>query len=181
MNTGYRTDFTLFIQSSTLALNARLEIRDPEKVSVPAGDFDCYRVEIKAYEQSNLTLEMTYWVSNKPDRQVVKVLSASATYELTAVANRNDQALAFQKGSLRMSLTAPLGWVPLEIDPLQPGHDLWLSLISRIQRRRWFLAPTRAAQPVARGIAAHGLCPLVHEPGHEQRAAGAAAKVARSL
>jgi hypothetical protein len=57
------------------------------------------------------------------------MLSASATFELTAVANRNDQALAFQKESLRMSLTAPQGWVPLEVDPVQPGHDLWLSLI----------------------------------------------------
>lgn len=129
LNTGYRTDFTLFIQNSTLPLNARLEIKDPEKVSVPAGEFDCYRVEIKAYEQSKLTLDMTYWVSTKADRQVVKAQNASATYELTALANRNDQALAFQKGSLRMSLTAPQGWVPLEIDPLQPGHDLWLSLI----------------------------------------------------
>ena len=129
LNTGYRTDFTLFMQNSTLALNARLEIKDPEKVSVPAGEFDCYRVEIKAYEQSKLTLEMTYWVSTKTDRQVIKAVNASATYELTAVANRNDHALVFQKESLRMSLTAPQGWVPLEVDPLQPGHDLWLSLI----------------------------------------------------
>jgi hypothetical protein len=129
LNTGYRAGFTLFVQNSTLALNARLEIKDPEKVSVPAGEFDCYRVEIKAYEQSKPTLEMTYWVSTRTDRQVVKMLSASATFELTAVANRNDQALAFQKESLRMSLTAPQGWVPLEVDPVQPGHDLWLSLI----------------------------------------------------
>jgi tetratricopeptide (TPR) repeat protein len=126
---GYQTEFTLFIQGSTLALNARLAVKDLEKVGVPAGDFDCYRVEIKAYQQSKLTQEMTYWVSTKADKQIVKVLSSSFTYELTAVANRNDQPLVYQKQSLNISLTAPQGWMPMEIEPMQPGHDIWVSLI----------------------------------------------------
>ena len=146
LNTGYRTDFTLFIQNSTAALDARLEIKDSQKVSVPAGDFDCYRVEINAYQQSKLILGMTYWVSTRTDRQVVKATNDSATYELTAVANRNDQPLVFQKESLRMSLTAPRGWVPLEIDPLQPGHDLWLSLIPEGGDTFVLLAATQGAK-----------------------------------
>lgn len=129
LKSGYKTEFTLFVQGSTLALNARLEIKNLEKVGVPAGEFDCYRVEIKAYQQGKLTQEMTYWISAKPDKQMVKVLNASVTHELTAVTNRNDQPLVYRKQSLNLSLTAPQGWMPLEVEPLQPGHDLWLSLI----------------------------------------------------
>jgi hypothetical protein len=129
LKSGYKTEFNLFIQSSTMALDGRLQIKDPERVSVPAGEFDCYRVEISGYQQSKLTQEMTYWISTRADRQIVKVVSSAVTFELTAATNRIDQPLVYRKPGLNMSLAAPQGWMPLEVEPMQPGHDMWLSLI----------------------------------------------------
>jgi hypothetical protein len=146
LKSGYRTEFTLFVQSSMLPLDARLEIKGLEKVSVPAGEFDGYRVEIKTYQQSKPAQEMTYWVSTRTDRQILKVLNTAITHELTAVANRNSQPLAYQKQSLKMSLTAPQGWTPLEIEPLQPGHDLWLALIPDGGHSFALLAATQKAK-----------------------------------
>jgi hypothetical protein len=143
LKSGYQTEFTLFIQGSTLALNARLAVKGLEKVGTPAGNFDCYRVEIKAYQQSKLMQEMTYWISTTPDKQIVKILSSSITYELTAVANRNDQPLVYQKQSLNLSLTVPQGWMPLEIEPMQPEHDMWLALIPDESHTFTLLAATQ--------------------------------------
>jgi hypothetical protein len=80
-----------------------LEVSGPEQVQVPAGAYNCYKVE--------LSIAQTFWISADPKHYIVKFEGGGAVAELTSVTLRTPGEGALYTDSLfGFSLSAPAGW-----------------------------------------------------------------------
>lgn len=80
-----------------------IEASGPEKVEVPAGTFDCYKVE--------LSVKQTFWYSADAHHYLVKFEAGGVVAELSAVTQRKAGApVRYQDPTLDFSLTAPADW-----------------------------------------------------------------------
>jgi len=70
LDQGYKTAFRNFDLQKSKEKLMQLEVTGSEKVTVPAGEFDAFKVEITPSDGS--AGKATLWVA-KADRQVVKV------------------------------------------------------------------------------------------------------------
>ncbi len=81
-----------------------IEVTGREKVEVPTGTYDCYKVQ--------LSLKQTFWYSTDPHRYLVKFEANGVVAELTAINQRRPGApVKYQDPTSHFSLTAPAGWV----------------------------------------------------------------------
>ena len=82
----------------------KLNITSPEKVQVPAGTFDCYKVE--------LSIKQTFWYSADEHRYLVKFEAGGVVAELAAIRqSKAGQSTTYQDPTLGFSLTLPWGWM----------------------------------------------------------------------
>ena len=83
----------------------QIEVGGEEKVEVPAGTFDCYKIELKLVRQ-------TFWYSTDAHHYLVKFEAGGAIAVLAAVTQRQaDAPVAYQDPLYHFSLAAPEGWV----------------------------------------------------------------------
>ena len=81
-----------------------VEVTAIETVSVPAGTFECYKVELNP-------VQAVYWISTDANRYLVKFEDQGIDGELVEIAHRNpNQAVAYQDHDFGFSLTVPAGW-----------------------------------------------------------------------
>jgi hypothetical protein len=102
---GYKPNLTIF---STLgggvAIPITLEVTAKEKITTPAGTYDCFKVD--------LSVNQTFWFSDDAHRYVVKFEAPGVTATLNSIAQRRaDEPVAFADQALGISFTAPAGWV----------------------------------------------------------------------
>lgn len=100
---GYKVEVPIFAGFGAGKLPVELEVPAKEKLQVPAGEFECYRVE--------LDIGQTFWVSTDAKRYLVKFEGAGALAELAEIRHRKpgEPSKFVDKGS-GISLTAPHGW-----------------------------------------------------------------------
>jgi hypothetical protein len=83
-----------------------------EKVTVPAGTFDCFKVD--------LSIKQTFWYTTDAHRYLVKFEGGGAIGELVSIAQRKPgEPTQFRSAALGYSLTAPQDWLFFE----QPSED----------------------------------------------------------
>ena len=76
-----------------------------EKVEVPAGSFDCYKLELNPVNQ-------TFWYSTDAHHYLVKFEAGGVVAELTQVTQRKaGEPVQYQDPDFNFSLTAPADWV----------------------------------------------------------------------
>jgi hypothetical protein len=101
---GYKT--TLRFLSSLAAgaiIPVKLEVIGQEKVTVPAGSFDCFKVE--------LNIHQTFWYSADANHYLVKFEAGGALAELTAVTrSKAGEGVKYHEPEFGFSVTAPPGW-----------------------------------------------------------------------
>jgi tetratricopeptide (TPR) repeat protein len=103
MADGFKIDQPILASLSSLVVPIKLEVSGPEKVEVPAGTYNCYKVE--------LSIAQTFWYSSDTNRYLVKVEAGGAIMELTGVTHcPPGEKAAYADVTNGFSLTAPAGW-----------------------------------------------------------------------
>src|SRR5213075_2446084 len=92
---------------STLAGGAniplKIEVVGIERVEVPAGTFDCLKLELSVHQ--------TFWYSIDPHRYLVKFEANSVVVELAAINHLTpNQPVSYQVASHALTLSLPSGW-----------------------------------------------------------------------
>ena len=102
---GYSKKLSLFVGlTGGNILPLKLDVTGPEKVQVPAGTFDCFKVE--------LNIKQTFWFSADAHRYLVKFEAGGVMAELTAVKQNSSPAPERYDDPTRgFSLTLPTGWI----------------------------------------------------------------------
>jgi len=82
----------------------KIEVAAIEKVQVPAGTFDCYRVE--------LSVKQTFWYSTDEHRYLVKFEAGGVTAELASIDRITPgQPVSYKVPGQSLVLAAPSGWL----------------------------------------------------------------------
>ena len=82
----------------------KVEVTAMEKVTVPAGTFECYKVE--------LSIRQTFWYSTDAHRYPVKFEAGGVVAELTEINQHKPGDLAhFKDATSGLALSGPAGWL----------------------------------------------------------------------
>jgi tetratricopeptide (TPR) repeat protein len=82
----------------------KLDVTGPEKVTVPAGTYDCYKVE--------LSIKQTFWYSADDHRYLVKFEAGGVVAELTGVhQRRKGELVKYEDPAFKFSFAAPSDWL----------------------------------------------------------------------
>jgi hypothetical protein len=105
LQVGYKTTIPII---STLGTKAVIplgtEVTARETVEVPAGKFDCFKVQF--------SIGQTFWFSNDAHRYPVKFEAGGAVVTLVSVTQQKaGQAVPFRDDELGVSFTVPANWV----------------------------------------------------------------------
>jgi hypothetical protein len=84
------------------------EVAGQEQVEVPAGTFDCYKVELSLAKQ----MKQTFWYSTDAHHYLVKFEGGGVIAVLTAVTQRKaGEPVQYRDPAFGFSLTAPADWM----------------------------------------------------------------------
>jgi len=101
---GYKTSLKFLPSLGGMVLLVELEVIKRETVEVPAGRFDCFKVE--------LNIGQTFWYSADAPRYLVKLEAGGAIAELAEVRHRKPgEAAELKDAKLGFSLSAPEEWI----------------------------------------------------------------------
>jgi len=90
--------------SAGAVIPVKAEVTGVEKLEVPAGTFECYRVQ--------LSIRQTFWYSTDAHRYLVKFEAGGVVAELTEVRQRKfGEPVKFQDTGLNISMVAPPDWI----------------------------------------------------------------------
>ena len=111
LGSGYKTTLRIF---SALGggniIPIGVKVVGEKKVKVPAGEFDCYQVELSPVNQ-------TFYYSADEHRYLVKFEAGGVVAELARVTQRKaGEPVAYQDPEFGFTLTAPAEWVFFRAD-----------------------------------------------------------------
>ncbi|MFB3778223.1 MAG: DUF3108 domain-containing protein [Bryobacteraceae bacterium] len=113
---GYRVTLPIATSAGRAILNFEFETLGIEGVEVPAGKFQCYKVQITPLKQ-------TFWISVDGPRYLVKFDGNSVVAELISVTHPNaGSQVSFKDETLGFSVSAPGEWL-IERSGSSPGPD----------------------------------------------------------
>lgn len=100
---GYKTDLRILPSLNGSVLGLKFEVTSQEEIQVPAGKFECFKVE--------LSLRQTFWYSTDAHRYLVKFEAGGIVAELVEVNQRKaGEPVKFQDPARNFSLVAPADW-----------------------------------------------------------------------
>src|SRR5882724_11549687 len=117
----YKTSLRFLSSLAGTVVPVKLEVSGPEKVTVTAGNFDCYKVE--------LNIRQTFWYSADAHRYLVKFAANGVVAELAAINQRKaGHPVNYQDSAHSFSITAPPDWAFCGIDKPDKGSAAVLIL-----------------------------------------------------
>ncbi len=107
---GYKVRFPIFPVQGGAVVDCAIEVTGKEKVTVPAGTFDCYAVDLAVYSATIKALEHTLWLSADKHSYFVKYDSGQAIMELNQVDTKKAGTKIISDSELNLSVTIPADW-----------------------------------------------------------------------
>ncbi|HOX58093.1 MAG TPA: tetratricopeptide repeat protein [Candidatus Paceibacterota bacterium] len=106
LRSGYKTTLRIFSGlGGGNIIPLGVKVAGEEKVKVPAGEFDCYKIELTPVNQ-------TFYYSADAHRYLVKFEAGGVVAELAQVTQRKaGEPVAYKDAELGFGLTAPAEWV----------------------------------------------------------------------
>jgi hypothetical protein len=101
---GFETTFPATGRPGVTA-TAAVAVKAIENVTVPAGVFECFRMEVGTPPYIE-----TQFISTDANRYIVKVLNPEITVELTEITRLPEGPSVFQEPKTGISLRVPAGW-----------------------------------------------------------------------
>ncbi len=103
---GYKTIMPVVPIFTYTYIPVGVEVTAIETVSVPAGTFECFKVDLDIQHT-----QQTYWYSTDANRYPVKFEADGLVGELADIAYRNpNETVAYQDPDFGFSFTVPRGW-----------------------------------------------------------------------
>ena len=99
---GYKSTIPVFSSLGSGSIRLNVEVTGTETVTVPAGTFPCYRLD--------LHIGQVFWISTNALREIVKIEGGGVTIELTGVRRRDPSDPVNYVDPDGFSLTTPPGW-----------------------------------------------------------------------
>jgi hypothetical protein len=113
---GYQNSARVLSSLAGSLVTVKTTVSGPEKLDVPAGSFDCYKVE--------LNINQTFWISADAHRYIVKFEAGGAIAELATISQHKAGApVTYQDATEKFTLSAPEGWIFDRTDP--PGGSVY--------------------------------------------------------
>ncbi len=112
LETGYKSTMPI-VSSLTggMTIPIGIEVKARETVKVPAGEWECFKVEL-------IPLAQTYWISTDAKRAVVKIKLGGVTADLIAIEQRLPGVpVTFKDAAMGVTVTAPEDWLIHKQDP----------------------------------------------------------------
>jgi hypothetical protein len=104
---GYKSSQQILTSLGNRLVPLNFEVGGPEQVRVPAGTYECYKVEY-----SILNTRQTFWYSSDPKHYLVKFDTGGVVAELTGVTERTPgEGATYTDSAFGFSLSAPPGWL----------------------------------------------------------------------
>lgn len=111
---GYKTTLNVITSLGGSKIQLPLSVTKKETLSVPAGTFECYQLELGVVAQ-------TFWISNDEHRYVVRFAAGGVTAELAKVWQA-EQGAGEQVVGDGYSLALPPGWLSYDVrNPAEPN------------------------------------------------------------
>ncbi len=110
-----------------------LEVTSREEVEVPAGTFECFRLEMPLLSQ-------TFFIATGPRRELVKIEAPGLTVGLVETLERRaDEPVVYRDPDVDFSVTLPAGWhvyppcpaskVPVSVQLIDPEAEVQLACV----------------------------------------------------
>ena len=100
---GYKTEVHVFTSFGYADVPLEIEVTKKEKVKVPAGEFECFALD--------LNINQTFWISADMNRYLVKFEAGGVSAELISVRERKPGGKnTFNDKVLGASVSAPADW-----------------------------------------------------------------------
>ena len=136
----YSASFSIFPVQSGAFVECRINVQNLETVTVPAGTFDCYRLDLVLYSANTKALQHTLWFSVDDQKYLVKYDSKQAILELEQVTQMpKEDIVQFDDKNLGISISTPADWYLFEsstfgryslyVQMLPPGLKAWASFV----------------------------------------------------
>ena len=107
---GYKARFPIFPVQSGISSTCRIVVSRKEKITVPAGEFECYRIDLNA-EFGGGNVHQQLWFSADRHKYPVKIDVQGAVIELArTMVRKAPPATTFRDDKLGISLGIPAGW-----------------------------------------------------------------------
>jgi len=104
LSDGYQASARILASLAGGIIGVKFTVSGPEKLEVPAGSFDCYKVE--------LNINQTFWYSTDAHHYLVKFEGGGVIAELASITQRSPgSTVTYQDATDHFSLLAPAGWV----------------------------------------------------------------------
>ena len=101
LKVGYKTETSVVSSLGAGEVKLALEVPEIETIEVPAGKFECHKLE--------LNIGQTFWISTDEHRYVVRFQAGGVTADLERMEQRDEDSTAELAGD-GFSLTLPMGW-----------------------------------------------------------------------
>ena len=126
---GYATSFPIFPLLSGVITECKINVNGKETITVPAGTFDCYKVDIRAGFPGG-SIHQEVWFSSDEHRYFVKLVSNHVTMELVEVTvMKKNIPTPFKDPKLGILLTIPPGWFHYNDPAPMGGYKFGLHLL----------------------------------------------------
>jgi len=103
LETNYQTSVRFVSSLAASIVPVKLEVSGVEKVTVSAGTFDCYKVE--------LSIRQTFWYSTDSHRYLVKFEANGVVVELAEINKRKaGEPATYHNPAYNVSITVPADW-----------------------------------------------------------------------
>ena len=89
-------------------IDMEVEVKKKEKISSPAGEFDCFRLDTN--------INQTFWISDTPERYLVKFDAGDVEAYLINIST-SKEPVRLQHADPKCSVQVPAGWFYFEPDP----------------------------------------------------------------
>jgi hypothetical protein len=110
---GYKTSISFLVAWTAQVIAVGVEVKGKELCQVPAGEFDCYAVELEIGKSAKGAAghKQTLWYSTGPGRYMVKMETGGALIELAKIGRTGPgEPAAFSLDDFGLSGTVPAGW-----------------------------------------------------------------------
>ena len=133
----YTARFQIFPVQSGAVSECKIAVTGKEKLTVSAGTFDCYAVELTVYVGQVKALEHHLWISTDRHQYLVKYDSGQAIVELAEIGLKTATAKNIELSEYGISLRLPGGWFHTE-NPTMGVYRFSVQLISP-QIKSWLV------------------------------------------
>ncbi len=141
---GYRSTFPIFPVMGGSVIDCEIEVTGKEKVSVPAGAYDCWKVMLAVSSGGVRVLQHTLWFSADGHQYLVKY-QGDALMELAEITRKDlTTPPVFENKELGIRLTAPAGWA-FYSNPSPRGYKMNTYLLSP-ELKAWALLTVAATE-----------------------------------